>query len=350
MNEILKKIISQKQASLYVCYATDDNYIMQVGVSLLSLLENNKEFSEINIFILDDNISAQNKKLLKKLCQLYKREIIFIDVSEKLKKIADIGAKEWFNGSFSTYARIYIADLIPKEIKKILYLDGDTIIDKSISNLWKIDLKDYALAGVLEAGNTKLKKAIGLKIKDNYFNAGVLMIDLENYRKYELKNKIIKHLQTIRTQYPYVDQDLININCQEYIKKISPIYNSTANYFIWNLKHFQKMFGFNKNNFYSLKELDDAKNNPVIIHYAGYLLGRPWESNNIHPFNQNFNHYLYSQVSPWNSYNKIKSKINLCTKTQRFLYQFTPRSFYAFINYFFSSVNIAFIKHDLNKK
>ena len=72
-------------SSLNICYATDNNYVMQAGVSLLSCLENNKSIKNINIYFLDDRIGEKNKEKLDAIASMYNRKIIFIPVKQSLK-------------------------------------------------------------------------------------------------------------------------------------------------------------------------------------------------------------------------------------------------------------------------
>ena len=74
---------------LNVLYQSNDNYAPITGVSLTSLLINSKDIEEINVYVLDDKISAKNIKKLKKTCEKFKRNIYIIDTDKILHKLKD---------------------------------------------------------------------------------------------------------------------------------------------------------------------------------------------------------------------------------------------------------------------
>jgi lipopolysaccharide biosynthesis glycosyltransferase len=92
-----------------IIYATDDNFVPFAGVSIFSLLYNNKNSKEINIYILDNNISEINKQLLRKTVESFGRSIDFFNVDKYMSKIKETGAREW-SGSLSAYARLFIGE------------------------------------------------------------------------------------------------------------------------------------------------------------------------------------------------------------------------------------------------
>ena len=46
-----------------IIYASNDAYAQYLGISMLSLLENNQDIEEIIIYILDQNIKPENKNI-----------------------------------------------------------------------------------------------------------------------------------------------------------------------------------------------------------------------------------------------------------------------------------------------
>ena len=123
---------------MYIVYASDDNFSDIMGVSILSLFENNKD-ENINIYILDSNISKDNKDKIESICVNYSKKLPMWIQAKNINDVLGINV-EMDRGSLSQYARLFIGDLLDKDIKRVLYLDCDTIIEKSIKDLWNIDL------------------------------------------------------------------------------------------------------------------------------------------------------------------------------------------------------------------
>ena len=328
---------------LNVCYATDDNYAMQAGISIFSLLHHNKSFKKVNIYILDDSISNDNKKKIKNIVNFYKQKVFFLSVKEAIKMIKKLSAKEWVNNSFSTYSRIFIADVLPSTIEKIIYFDCDTIINDDLMSMWKFDLEENILGMVKEAGHNDIKKIIGIDTSNNYFNAGVLLINLKNWKQYKLQKHILAKMRKC-SYYPYVDQDLINICASGKVKVLPPKYNLTPPYMLWNDKQLKQIYN-NKNGFYPDNIISNAKLKPVIIHYAGEFFGRPWEANNVHPFSNLYDKYLYSSISPWNDYAKTFKNHSFVTLLQRKLYKILPKKIYQSTAMIAATINIKILKY-----
>ena len=132
---------------LNICFAADDNYVPLLGVSIVSLIENNQDdFDKINIFILDDGITSKNKKRLENLINNSNHKLYFI----KTKNLNDLETDLYAfgeNSNFTTYSRLFISSLIPNDIDKIIYLDCDALILGSFKKLWMRNIDDYSVGG-----------------------------------------------------------------------------------------------------------------------------------------------------------------------------------------------------------
>ena len=124
---------------LNIVFASDNNYALYLGVAIVSLIKNNQnDFDKINIFVLDDGISSENKKRLEALVTNQNHVLNFI----KTKGLSDfeinmVGLDRIFSkNSFTTYSRLFVASLLPKDIDKVIYLDCDRLILGSFKELW----------------------------------------------------------------------------------------------------------------------------------------------------------------------------------------------------------------------
>lgn len=139
---------------LVVVYSSDNNYSQHTGVSIVSLLDNNKHFDDIHIYVIDNEISKDNKEKLNNIIKCYKRKITFINFNEykcmlKLNMQWDI--------SLSSYARLFISSMLPEEFDKVLYFDCDTVIVDKVDELWNTDMSEYYVAGVADTVSSTIK-------------------------------------------------------------------------------------------------------------------------------------------------------------------------------------------------
>ena len=266
-----------------IVLASDDNYVPLLTISIVSFLENNcNEFDEINVFILNDGISKQNIEKISNSLYKYNCNIDFI----KTKNIEHLNSKivslEKDNiSSFTTYSRLFIGSLIPDTIDKIIYLDCDILVVDSVKQLWDEDISDYYCAGVLDCCNTTVQKMLGISEEDNYINAGMLYVNLKKWREDNVEDKFIEFIMNNQNRYYQHDQGIINNTFKDNIKIISPKYNLQGYFQFMSYKVSKKFSGID-NEYYSKEIIDEARKNPVFLHFCGANFFRPWKNEKNH--------------------------------------------------------------------
>lgn len=256
---------------LVVIMASDDNYSFLLGSAIYSLFETNQCFNVIDIYIIDDKISNKNKKKLELVAQKYKRNLYFIQAPDLPSEIMVKGTL-----NISTYYRLAICSLLPEEINKVLYLDCDILIRGALKELWNISVNEYYLAGVQDTTGKYSRLSVGLEKDDVYVNAGVLLINISKLRKMHMEKVFFQYLINKNYEVEFNDQGIINHCCKGYIKIINPKYNYMIPYDRYNRRQLIKII--QKKDFYTLYEIEEAKKNPIIVHFAGYAFSRPWFS------------------------------------------------------------------------
>lgn len=311
---------------LNVLYQSNDNYAPITGVSLTSLLMNNKDIDEINVYLLNDNISNDNIKKLKKTCKNYKRKLIIVDTEKILKKLRDDLKVSPFKGTYTTYFKLFSINDLDLKTNLILQLDGDTIITSSLKELTTMNLSEDLLAATYDCTMNDYKKLIGIPLTDKYYNCGVLLINQENWKKWKCEEKISDHLKNVRNGYYTVDQDIINVLFRDKIKYLNIKYNFNSGFYIYGIKESLKMYDLKDKYYDNLKTIKKAYKRPVIYHCMGAMTGRPWEEDSIHP--QNDIYRKYQKLSLWKDEPLKKVKRNKIFRLQRCLYKILPRKLY----------------------
>ena len=206
---------------IHVCYGLYDKfgrYSKFTRTSMLSLFNNTK--FEVTVHILHDNtLTAENKNKLQGVAENFNQQVKFYNVEElcadKLSEILEnIPSVTNSVYSIATFYRFLIPDLIAEE--KIIYLDSDTIINLDINELWSVELGEKIFAVIPEKSNgVPAEKFLtlcidGLVKPENYFNAGVLLINLNRFR--QESEKIIDGMKFISAnpRYEFFDQDILN--------------------------------------------------------------------------------------------------------------------------------------------
>ncbi len=304
--------------ALCIAYAADDNYAKYLGISMLSLFQSNKGFVQIDVFVLDCEIGAENKEKLMSIVEEYNRKIHFISMKNYVSNLElNMGARKI---SIASYARLFLATVIPDTYERILYLDCDTIVLDELNDFWNIDMVGYMVAGVRDTVDSYFLKKIGLKPEDFYINAGIILVNLAAWRENQLLTQFITFIKKFDGNVPHHDQGTINAVCKDQIRIVSPRFNVTSNIYSFSTKTIRRMY--NLHNYYSQQSLDKAKHKPAILHYTTGLVGRPWEENCTHPRKEE-----YSKVasrSPWKAGPLLPDSRTRAVRMFSAFYKFAP--------------------------
>ena len=178
-----------------IFFAVDDNYIPFLGVALKSLIENASNGYRYSIKVLYTNVSDVNKSRIIN----YQNEnfsIEFVDLNKQVEKIRDkLYTRDYFSNT--TYYRLLIPELYP-EYNKVLYLDSDIVVLKDISKLYNTNINGKLLAAApddviqtIEVFRNYAEKVVGVLDYRNYFNAGILVMNLKELRLFKFKEKFM---------------------------------------------------------------------------------------------------------------------------------------------------------------
>lgn len=278
-----------------VVYSSSDSYAMVAGISMYSLLENNRSADELNIFLIDNGITAENKAKFTQMCESFNRKISFIPISdiEKLTNTS-INIGRW---NISTFARLFYASLLPESVEKVIHIDCDTMIMSSLEPLWSIDMGNKIVAGAYECIGDSYKKEIGMDKDDIYISAGNIMLNLAQIRKQGTQEKFVKFIQEHK-HLSFVDQPVLNACTSNEEKIIIPLeYNAYSIVFYLKYKNAKKAKRVSQ--YYTEEEVAKAVNDPCIVHFTTCFMDgtRPWVENNLHPM---LSEYLaFKALSPW---------------------------------------------------
>ena len=183
---------------IHICFALYDKtglYSKFTGTTMLSIFENTD--SEVTVHILHNNtLSQDNRDKFIYLAGKYSQTVKFYNVeilcADKINELKQSSMKRSFERySIGTIFRFLIPHVIPNEIKKCIYLDSDIIVNLDVYELWKYKLADKIFAVVPEVKNHVPTNPLHYICRENfvkaedYFNAGVLLINLEKFRMEE---------------------------------------------------------------------------------------------------------------------------------------------------------------------
>lgn len=267
-----------------ILYTCDNNYVWLMGISMISLFKTNSKAKEINVFLIGENISKENKKLLDKIANDYNRTCKIVDLPD-IKMTSELYSDRWPRSAFS---RLFCGEILPKTIKKILYIDCDTIIKDNLEKFYNNKKSEkYAICGVKDCVSGNYKKNIGLSKDSAYINAGVLLINIDLLRKRKIFEEINDFVDKYNKHINYADQDILNYLFKDEIGILDLNFNVRTLEFVYKYKDILKLR--RPNNYYNEDEINKATESPSIIHYTTNMtMIRPWFSNSNHPKKEEF--------------------------------------------------------------
>ncbi len=276
-----------------VC-VTDNNYAQHLGVMLCSIFEHQKCDNELNIYVIDGGISEKNKSRLEDIGKRHNATITFLEIDKTIYKNFKIS----YHINHTVYYRISIPEILDSSIKKVIYLDCDLIIKEDISKLWYTDISEYFIAAV---ENPKFNRHVNLKIPVNskYFNTGVMLINLEKWRQYNISIQVIEFIKNNLEKIVLWDQDGLNAILYNKWKELHPKWNQQT-----------IMFELAASKTFRNEEFYETIKNPSIIHYT--TSSKPWHYMNEHPLKSEY--YKYIRKTPWKKYSPPDKNISNISK------------------------------------
>lgn len=279
----------------HIVYASDDKFAEILGVSIVSLYENSKDMNEIHLYILDRGISHENKIKLNSIADTYLRTSpLFIEAKDitqelQMKVLVD-------RGSLSQYARLFVSSTLPQELERALYLDCDIIINKSIKELWNLDLHGKTIAALMDAFSKHYRVNIGLEPYDIMFNSGVMLIDMKQWKQQRVEQKLMKFISSKNGRIQQGDQGALNAVLSHDTYCFEPRFNSVTIFYDFT---YRDMLVYRKSpKFYSEEQVREAVDNPSIIHFTtSFLSKRPWMVGCQHRYIEKW--ISYKRMSPW---------------------------------------------------
>ena len=280
-----------------VVYSTSDLYSEIAAVSIVSLFDNCKDCSDIDVYLIDMGISDRNKKRLEELAERYSRKLFFIEklnIEELAGTHIDVG--RWH---ISTFSRLFLLHVLPEDMKRVIYIDCDMIIRHSLKELWEMDMEGTWVMSADDCRGKMYRKNIGIPEDSIYTNNGLMVIDLEAWKNNNVEQMFIDFIRKYNGDITYMDQGVLNGVFQPLKKvKLLPIsYNAqTACY---DLGYDGLQTCRNPVWAYSREEFEAGIKDPIVVHFTTCFLSgtRPWMVGDNHPYQPEF--IQYRNMTGW---------------------------------------------------
>ena len=254
------------QSDVQLFFSCDDAYVPFLAVTLESLRANCDQSRRYSLHILHTGLSSENITRLTEAFNGGAFSVAFHDITDTVEAFsARLHTRDYY--SRTTYYRLFIPDLFPS-LDRALYLDSDLVVQGDIAQLYDTELGDHLAAAIPdtfiereESLRLYATNRVGLESSQEYFNAGVLLMNLRAMRDYGFQKVFLSLLDAVKFNIAQ-DQDYLNVICRNRTVLLGRE---------WNTMPFEA-------------ETPDTK----LVHFN--LDNKPWHKDNV-PYSGLFWHY-----------------------------------------------------------
>lgn len=206
-------------APIHVVLCFDDNFWAPAYALMRSICLSTRRRSDLVFHLLHMPLSAEHVADLRQIEEEYGASLRFypLDQSELFEFFAaELPAStQWPK---VVYARLLVADLLPSDVERAIYLDCDMMVRAPIEELFAMDLMGQPLGAVRDSLAPFIAARRDMRQNrdifdpaDPYFNSGMLVIDLAQWREINVKAEVAAIAGTGLMNRLYYDQDMLNL-------------------------------------------------------------------------------------------------------------------------------------------
>lgn len=203
-----------------VFFASDERYLPYLSVALVSLSEHASDEYIYNIKILSEGFSDESLDATRAVLKENIKVEAF-DVSEKIESVKahlELRLRDYY--SVSIYYRMFIPSMFP-ELERAVYLDSDIVLLDDVARLYFTDIGKSLVGAVTDESVVGVpvfcdyvKRQIGIGSAEEYFNSGVLLMNLSEMREAAVEKTFLYLLRTYNFNTVAPDQDYLNLLCR----------------------------------------------------------------------------------------------------------------------------------------
>lgn len=257
------------QSTMNILVTLNENYIPHLNVMLSSLLYSNPD-EYFRIYLLHSGVRNQMLGATERILG-NRGKLTAIQVLDTRLENAPTSARY----PCEIYYRIFAAKYLPQNLERIIYLDPDLIVNKSLRKLYAMDMRDYYFAAASHTGPVLRKfneVRLDMEEESPYINSGVMLMNLQLLRKEQRYEDVFNFIEKKKILLILPDQDIISSLYGSKIYALDPFrYNMTE-------ALYQRHVPFEKD-----LSLNWVREHSVIIHYCGR--NKPWKDTYIGKLN-----------------------------------------------------------------
>ncbi|ERN16830.1 probable galacturonosyltransferase-like 7 [Amborella trichopoda] len=185
---------------VHVAITLDFEYLRGSMAAIHSVLRHASCPEDVFFHFLVSDLAPELETLVRSTFPLLKFKVYFFDPN-RVKKLISSSVRSALEQPLN-YARNYMAEMLEPCVSRVIYLDSDLVLVDDISKLWATDL-GYSTVGAPEYCHANFSKYFTAGFwtekrfsrvfrgrKPCYFNTGVMVVDLQKWRRFDYTKKI----------------------------------------------------------------------------------------------------------------------------------------------------------------
>jgi lipopolysaccharide biosynthesis glycosyltransferase len=280
--KVSRKISNERKVQILFC--TNKLFFQHVAVCLSSLLTNNMDLFFNVVITSRPEEKLDEQKLRRSLTQFSNCSLNFSEFALPTDQILPLIPGAHY--TIDTYTRLWAGEFFPDSVDRVLYLDADMVVVDSIAPLWRTDLEGALFGAVDIPGSDRGVVQLQMPADAKYFNAGMLLIDLKQWREARALDKVLGYI----TEYPervLYDQDALNACFFRCWKRLDYKWNV-----IWPFYREPSELPLSRS------DIENVRRDAVIIHFNGS--SKPWSYFADHPRTTEYLKYL--KMTEWRDF------------------------------------------------
>lgn len=267
-----------KNDRIHLLVTFDKKYIAPFQTMLKSLVINNPQ-EIIHVWLLHSEISQEELQKLEEYCGLQRVTLTPLQVDRTMFQNAPISKRY----PKEMYYRLLAPHILPVSLEKILYIDPDILVINAIRPLWEMELGENVFAAASHTdifGMIDNINRMRLGKEHEYFNSGVMLMDLKQARELVKPDEIFSCVREHAVELVLPDQDVFNYLYGEHTL---PVEDTIWNYDTRYYSDYQIRSG-------GLSDMDWVMKNTVFLHFCGKK--KPWKTAYSGRFSALYKHYM----------------------------------------------------------
>ena len=271
---------------VHLLLCANARYLQHVAVCLTSLLVNNPDLFFDIVIVGRATERLDQGKLARTLARFANKSLSFREFTPPAGRLLPLNPRAHY--TLDNWTRLWIEEFFDEDIARVLYLDADIVVVGSLAPLWHVELDGALLGAVDIPGSDRGVTHLGMRAEDGYFNSGVLLVDLKQWRETRALDTVLGYIEA----YPElmtrdVDQEALNACFHGRRKRLD---------YKWNglLSFFREPPSIPL----ALAEIEAVRRDARVIHFNGN--SKPWSYFCEHPRKAEYEKYL--RMTEWRDF------------------------------------------------